>query len=686
MKIPKKIKELPWPAKFKAKRFNFKVYLEWPLLGEERFLVATFVRNESNYYYSGERSFRLVCSKKQNRAAVLYPNSRAGVRRSLSVCLRDLRWYADDGNADFSKADKEKLAKWLEVDCDTTKNRLLVALDAWVEQANEDEVRSQMAARGELMDEDVDLCPDELPGGLLQHIKTKILPQDNTLIYKKGNVQGLCYICGKNVRADRERFRQGVSVQCPNCGSLVHCFLDTSNCFRVDYVEDIVAIQKGTDGKTVFLRQWHLRRDPSAEWEAPEKYLEEICRYAIRGNRVAKWQMEGKENWFGNVSRYALSRWTRVKSVSVVYDNQYYFHLPDDWKEIFVGTSLQYCNVDEYVTQKKNGYTRCNTIRFLMDWVRYPAIEKFWKAGYKELVSSRVWGLTKECKHTVSWSQSSIKLAIHFPFRFLKLHSPEKWTMSDMMRVTDLWKKVNDGLIKERDLPALAKSMIDIEDIQAAIGHASIPKILNYVGQRVDMERERRAEEKKAAEQKGKAYWGNGPLETPKTYRDYLSECVKLGLDLDDMEVLFPKDLKAAHARTIAQVKHKANEISRESFLREVQRLAWMEYEKDGLLIRLPVDGDELTAEGAYLHHCVGGYVDRMANGKTTIFLIRRVCEPDRPFYTLEWLGGRVQQCRTTHNRDYIEDEEVRNFVNAWVEKVTKKSKKKKQRRQSSAA
>ena len=103
-----------------------------------------------------------------------------------------------------------------------------------------------------------------------------------------------------------------------------------------------------------------------------------------------------------------------------------------------------------------------------------------------------------------------------------------------------------------------------------------------------------------------------------------------------------------------------------------------MEWEKDGLLIRLPVDGDEITAEGAYLRHCVGGYVDRMANGKTTIFFVRRVEEPDKPFYTLEWLNGRVQQCRTTHNGSYIQNPEIKCFVDAWVEKISKKDSKKK--------
>lgn len=46
-----------------------------------------------------------------------------------------------------------------------------------------------------------------------------------------------------------------------------------------------------------------------------------------------------------------------------------------------------------------------------------------------------------------------------------------------------------------------------------------------------------------------------------------------------------------------------------------------------------------MIAEGQALHHCVGGYALRMAEGKTAIFFIRLAEEPDRPYYTLELQG-----------------------------------------------
>ena len=150
-----------------------------------------------------------------------------------------------------------------------------------------------------------------------------------------------------------------------------------------------------------------------------------------------------------------------------------------------------------------------------------------------------------------------------------------------------------------------------------------------------------------------------------------------LHLDLDDRQVLFPKNLQAAHERSMAQVKYQASEIKREQFAKACDKIRHMEWEADGLLIRLPKDPEELISEGTYLHHCVAGYADRMANGKTVILLIRKKDDPDTPFYTLEWLEDHVQQCRTTGNQCYTKNEQVFAFVNKWKDKLTGKRNKK---------
>lgn len=670
MRIDRKIKQMPWPEPFTSQtKQHYRITLSWPVIDHERLLVATFMQNTAK---SACRDFRLVCSKKLPAAAILYKDETRGKRKDLdsASCVNSRSAYPE-----ISDRDEKALGKWLGVS--KTQNHYLPELAAWVNGAIAAEILRERDARGKLRDEDVDLCPEELPPGLERFILGTVLPNDKVLIYSKGNTRGICYSCGHKVHARRERFTQGSIVRCPDCGDLVTCYLNASDRFKVDYVENIASIQKGTDGRTLFIRQWHLKRDATGLWMDIPGHLEEICRYAIRGNRVAKWQRENKDNYFMNTYRYSLGEWTRMHNTSVIYDGSYYFHCPGNWQEAFSGTSLQYCDLRSYIGEPNMTRRNRNPIRFLMDWAQYPMVEKCWKAGYTQLVHERIDGLRKECRYIINWSKNSFRESLHFPTRLLKIHAPDEWTMEDMKKVLDLWDHVRKGSLQEKDLPELARSMADMEHIWYALGHASVHRILQYIGRNVDEERQRRKIEKEDAERRGAGYWSGRPFDPPGTYRDYLKDCTALRLDLDDPQVLFPPDLNAAHARTIAQVKYNKDEAKRNLFAQECQRLKWMEWEKNGLLIRLPTDAAELIAEGAYLHHCVAGYADRMADGKTTILLIRRVEAPDIPFYTLEWLNGKVQQCRTMRNGSYHEDERIFNFVEEWIRKVANKRRKK---------
>ena len=656
---------MPWPETFAGNpRQNFQIFLEWPVIDHERLLVVTFKNNPEMAKKYSSRDFRLILSKKQRSAATLYKGDKVGKRVELreacgsNVCI---------AYPEISPKDEKALAKWLQKDINQTRNHMLPELADWVNLAIAAEVQRERDARGEIRAEDVALCPEELPIEMERYIRHTVLRDDKVLIYKKGNTHGFCYACGQNVRARNERFTQNQIVRCPNCGEIVCCYLGTSDRFKVDYVQNLISIQKGSDGKTVFLRQWHLERDPDGKWENIPAFLKEICRYAIRGNHVAKWQKEAKETWYYSSTRYSLGKWQQMQNVSVVYDGSYLFYCPPDWEQTVAQTSLQYCNVDEYITDCQNrNYS--NVVRFLMDWARYPMIEKLWKAGYREIVHEKTGGLLgKNEVNVILWRKPGFREGIRFPVRLLKIRDPQDWKVKDLKKVVDLWERVEQGFIREQDLLEIALSNAEYEHIRDAMEYASVHKIIRYIENGVLEEQKQR--------DKRKGVW-HGAYSTPQTFRDYIRDCMALHLDLTDRGVLFPKNLEAAHQRTISQVRYRANEVKREMFAQEVKRLRWMEWEHKDLIIRLPLNAEELIAEGKALHHCVAGYADRMANGATTIFLIRKKADPDRPFFTLEWLNGHVQQCRTVQNKDYHKVPDVKDFVDRWVQRVSKNRRK----------
>ncbi|MBR6603069.1 MAG: PcfJ domain-containing protein, partial [Clostridia bacterium] len=87
-----------------------------------------------------------------------------------------------------------------------------------------------------------------------------------------------------------------------------------------------------------------------------------------------------------------------------------------------------------------------------------------------------------------------------------------------------------------------------------------------------------------------------------------------------------------------------------------------------GLLIRPAASQAELITEGKILHHCVAGYAANHANGKTSIFFIRHISDPEMPFFTLEYKNGKVEQNRGEHNCARTED--VIAFEAEWLNHI----------------
>lgn len=575
--------------------------------------------------------------------------------------------------------DEAALKKWLGIRGESG-NHFMPELEKWVAVAIDREVLAERDARGELRDEDVDLCPEELPAGIADYIRREVLPLDRVLLYKKGNVRGLCYACGEKVRANAfQRFRQSETIKCPNCGSVVTAYLETSDRFKVDYVENIASLQLGTDGKTVFFRQWHLLRDSTAKWENIEGQLKEIARYAVRGDKVAKWQIEYKHTSFMNSWREDSSCWGRVENVSQTYDGSYQFYLPADWRETVSETSLKYIELQEYYDAPRDHYANRNIIRFAMDWARYPAVEKLWKAGYWEIVHRKIFGMGREYLTTVRWRADTVEAAMQMSLRWLRERPAGEWDIFALKRTQEVLDELAAGHIKEADVPLMLKCDISLDTLKPALGHATLRKILKYMDKAITRERARIAEEKKKAKEQNRYYYApSANVEVSTTYRDYLNDCIKLKLDLDDQSVLFPRDLKAAHERTIEQVQYEANKEKWEAFVKTSKKFNKMRMEEDGLLIRPAATARELIAEGEYLHHCVGGYVDRMAKGVLAIMLIRRVEDPQTPYYTLEWRDKKVIQCKTMCNEDYTQNPQIKAFVDAWAQWVLGGCKKRK--------
>ena len=648
----KKIQAMPFAPFRRESMERWRVTVKEPVVDGERMLVVDFLENTACVSYKRETpSFRIVCGKKSREVKGITHEGK--IQQKV---LDSFRRFAGE-YAMISPREEEALRRFLKAE--KTGNHQLDNLCTWVEQTRQEMKKRSMGERGELMDEDYRLCPEALPGGMIDYIRREVLPKDRVIIYKKGNVQGTCSVCGRKVHARGRRFVQGTRVNCPNCGTGVSCVLENGSVFASNYIENIVAVQKGTDGKTVFFRQWLLHRDNSARWEHIEDFLQETVRYAIRRNKTAKWQKQGKESYYMRTERYELDEWTRWQD-NRIYDGSYFFYT-GGIEEALSGTAMQYADLEGYL--EEGGYR--NAIYFLEYHAKYPVIEFLWKTGYRNIVHNRIFGMDRENRNAILWEREKLKECFKFPLRILKLMPPEEWKLDDVKRANYLWKNYGER-ITDAEMRMALQSRTDVQSLTGAMPYAGIGKILKYIQKQTE----------KRKEEKGHTtYTPEGII---RAYRDYLRECEQLHFDLHDREILFPKDLVAAHDRTMKQIAFEKNKADQEKFQKAVNKLEKFAWQKGGFLIRPAREQMELTAEGKALHHCVGGYIRDMAEEKTAIFFLRKANEPDKPFYTLELQKKRVIQCRTEHNASYDRNPDVKNFVDMWMEKIVKSGGKKK--------
>ena len=76
-----------------------------------------------------------------------------------------------------------------------------------------------------------------------------------------------------------------------------------------------------------------------------------------------------------------------------------------------------------------------------------------------------------------------------------------------------------------------------------------------------------------------------------------------------------------------------------------------MDIKRNGFILKIAESQEDLNVESSVLGHCVRTYGNKVAEGKTIIYFIRREEKQDEPYYTLEIRpDGQFIQCRGEHN------------------------------------
>lgn len=458
----------------------------------------------------------------------------------------------------------------------------------------------------------------------------------------------------------------GDSIPCPLCGARVT-------------VRHIGAISKyGIDDNVYFCEPWQLgEKFVLLGWRAERntgKDARKVYRmwpyeaYVFEKRKAVR--LTGYQKCMSSISFF--DRWRQVKRC----DDRWRKTERKDWfrwPEKLDGTTIEHSGLDLYL---KAAGDDGRPVAYLRLWQKHRNIENLVVQGCGKMIAEAI---SRECDgygangtarlEWIKWQEKRPAKMLGLNKQEFSVCVQERWTQDDLARykmvrayepvkLTEDWR-----LIKKQTIYSLEKlcretglfpSVVGGHIEKARRGNLSIMRCLRY------LERQK---------------------SDVVTMMDYWRMAKRAGLDIWDEHVKLPKNLKREHDRLMEAERIAKNEEKKRKKLAEIEQRrpafektvapleAWA-WEDAGICIRPVHTEEELMDEGAALHHCVGGYGETVASGRSCIFFIRRADAPEKPWYTLQVELKTLKEIQNHGLRNCGPTMEVQKFVNRWLAHV----------------
>ncbi len=560
----------------------------------------------------------------------------------------DGRWAFADRCALYTLKDEERIRHFFG-DSEAIGFKPLISAQRKIQQGRK--LERQRKQEREILDRMKVLPP--LPRGLEKWVHKNIMPAYFFYDYQKGRkeVAGICSACGKEaVIAGTRNNAAGI---CPGCGHAVTMKARGRRGCLSDR-ETVQVVQK-TGPEEVVVRI--VKCCYTYRWQdEPEKRIYENARLFVTTSREGDVRID---SYYDSYHDYCLTGWRKGERhlfwpwqysfEADQYGHLYCGNLPNTLK----GTPWQYCPLEVFYEHYRKPM---EVASFLSAHVSHPRLEHLVKVGLWELASNLVYG--RECAKLLDETQNRTHRLLQVKaedISFLRSLDPP----SSVLEAFQEYCRQN---LKERQKLLLWQIGNSVwRHIPQILEHMTPHKMMRY------MEGQYSFLHLRKTKQGGIRY--SSMQDLIGEYRDYLDMCVKLGYNMKNSFVLYPEDLQKSHDRTARRVKHKADVKMRRDFRAVCSKIVQqVEFEMDGMKIVCPTVPDDVVAEGHALHHCVGGYVDRVAKRECIILFLRRCSEEKKPFYTIEVKNRRVVQVRGMKNCSATP--EVYKFMERWEKKV----------------
>lgn len=497
---------------------------------------------------------------------------------------------------------------------------------------------------------EIDLCmaevPRQLPEDFGRWIQRDVLYRSRYIYYiynkkKKGKGQeGYCTHCRKQVLVDGALHRK--EGECPNCGSRIKFLCESKAKWVRDEIRGSI-IQSCKSGYVI--RSFIVKKRYDQHFDKPSLRVVETERIFIKTSGTFE------RYYLGSCTQTEDTRWQKG---SVDYHGVLY---TANLSEIFINTEWMYSGLYEYGRAVRG--KEISAVKYLMSYQKEHQIEHMVKMGLTKLVSDVIED-TLKYKTDLKFRQKKIFEVLGLSKEDTRYMQERNLGYDGMEQLKSVRKKGCKITYQQLDqaFEITGNRFCDFLDL---LKYGSASRVLKYIQEQ--------------AGTKGKDRYVN----LIGDWLDYFKNGTKLHYDFTNEFVIFPRNLKERHdtaARLVSEIELDKKKKETNKKYRQVTRI-YKEtldryfFENKYFVIAAPHDGMEIIKEGQELHHCVGQYLERVANKETVILFIRKKEAPELPYYTMEVKGDKMIQCRGKYNASMTD--EIMNFVNSFKRKVLEK-------------
>ena len=448
--------------------------------------------------------------------------------------------------------------------------------------------------------------------------------------------------------ADYYNMKHGDQTHCPFCGNsaeVVYAGKMRGLCKKMYQSVQVVVFHAESDGWLSAVAVCATKNYAGMEWNTQvqfDRYAAYLFRPGCALQRVYQYVYDDGAVRLGWVNAATIHEPFRggMHDYFTGYDHREYIEI--GLEECLKHTDMRYSAADLFVCDKESDF---GLMRYLGEYCHRPQLEMLNKLGLDDILRELIY-CRRSNSRLVNWKAIDLPGFLRLDKRHSKLFMQSNYKTVQELELVQFLQQENIGVQEETEvLEFLNRMQFDtVLRLREAIGGYPFMKVLRYLMRHKN-------------------------TDAVLLWIDYIQMSKDLEYDLSDDTVFLPKDLKARHDAAAQTINLKRNEIRMKKYKRRYKKLCQMYEFSDGeFTILVPATTDDIIAEGVAMHHCVGSYAVRHANGETTILFLRKNEQPDQPYGTIEMSvidKDRVIQLRGYRNND-VPRRESEQFIAEW--------------------